>query len=174
MLKTGLLSCAESENFIGIEENGHGTIVGELDGHVRLKNACLDADTQRRYGTNEFFIKNLSLFRRRCLNKTGPTATARVTIQSELGYRKDCTTNIEKRAVHLSLIIVKNAQVHDFFSNHRGSFGRVRASNADENDKAHADFPGHASIHHNAGPAHALDHRSHDDAPFLRMEFSGG
>ncbi|HEV2223265.1 MAG TPA: hypothetical protein VGR84_09705, partial [Candidatus Acidoferrales bacterium] len=114
------------------------------------------------------------LFRRRCLNKAGPAATARVTIESELGYRKDCTTNIEKRAVHLSLIIVKNAQVHDFFSHEGGCFGGVRASNADENHKAHADFPSHASFHHNAGMAYALHHCSHDDAPFFMTEFSGG
>jgi len=33
------------EEFRGIEEYGDGAIVYEIDGHVRLEDACLDAGT---------------------------------------------------------------------------------------------------------------------------------
>src|SRR6185437_13465001 len=132
----------------------------QLDGHVRLKNTGLDAHTQRRYGTDEFLIERFPLFGSGCLNKVGPAAATRVTVQSELRYHKDCATRIEKRAIHFSPLIVKDAQVDDSFGHDCGG------------------FPGHTCFDHDASPAHALDHSSHDDLPFKAFlsnsAFAGG
>jgi hypothetical protein len=112
------------------------------------------------------------------LNEAGSAAPTRVTVQSELRYHKDCATRIEKRAIHFSLLIVKDAQVDDFFSHDCGRFGCVRTSNAQQDEESRGDFPGHTCFDHDAGLTHALDHSSHDDLPFKAFlsnsAFAGG
>ena len=131
-----------------------------------MENPGLDANAQSGQCANELLVQRFALFGRRGLNETGTAAAARITVQSELRYRKDRATHIEKRAIHLSLLIVKDAQVGDFFGHDRGGLRRVCASHGDEYGEARADFTGHASFYHNARATDPLDYRSHDNVLF--------
>src|SRR6202034_7881 len=102
-----------SEKFIGIEQDGDGAIVHEIDGHMRLENSGGHGDFQRFERAHELAITRLALFRRSGAQKTRAALSAGVAIQSELRNYQHGAADVEKRKIHFSRGVVEYSKLGD-------------------------------------------------------------
>jgi hypothetical protein len=126
-----------------------------------LKNSGGDGDASLAQLRDEFIVACFACVGRRCAHETRAPLAARVTVERKLRNRENRASGVGERAVHLALIIIKDAQVDDFFG-HRGRNGwSVVAADGDERYEAHADFAYHGAIDFHSRFGDALDHSSH-------------
>jgi hypothetical protein len=156
-----MASQIRSKRLVGIEQNRDRAVVCKLNGHMRLEYSGFNADIQRLKRAHKFFVTRFALFRRCRLEKTWTPLAAGVAVECELRYGQNCATGIQERTVHLSLIVIKDSQVQDFFSHRCCDVGRIFAAYGNQHDQASVDFTCHAAFDYHARMAHSLNDRSH-------------
>jgi len=149
------------EEFCGVEEDCDGTIVHEVDGHVRLEDACLDANAERSKCGDKLLIERFAELRRSGENEARPAAASGVAVQSELRDGKDGAAGIEERTIHFALVVVEDAEIDDFLGHRNGGGGGIFASYRYEDHQSWADFAGDAAFYRNACAGDSLENDSH-------------
>lgn len=107
---------------------------------MRTKFSLLSRNAQLSEHLRESIHQRSSQVGQRRIYEGGPAAFSSICIEGELRNDNRCPTRIEDRKVHLSLIILEDAQVGDFFSKStRGSFTIVMAD-PQQDDQTRTDF----------------------------------
>ena len=127
-----------------------------------LKHTGGDAHAQRAQGFDEFTVEFFAQFGGRGVDETGTALAARIAVESELRDGKNFAAGIQEGAIHLSLVIVENSQVHDFFGHIRGGRGGVVLSDGHEDDEPGPDFANGCAIDDHAPAGGPLEDDSHD------------
>src|SRR5580693_7794587 len=150
-----------SKKFIGIEQDGHRAVVHQLNGHVCLKDSRLDMHAECLQRADELVVERFALFGWRSLNETRAPLAACVAVERKLRDGKNRAGDVEHRAVHFALLIIKYAQVCDFFRHDRCRGSRVFAPDGYEHEQSGGDFPTHAAVDDHTCAGHALHYGSH-------------
>jgi hypothetical protein len=150
-----------SEGFVGIEEDGDGAVIRQLDGHVCAKYAGRNADAERFEGAHEFFVEGFGKVRRSGFQEAGTPLAVDVAVECELRHGEDGAAGIEKRAIHYSQVVIEDTNVHDFLGGGGRDRGRIVASDCNKDDQAGGDFTGDSAVHQDSRATHTLDHSSH-------------
>src|SRR5206468_12116255 len=102
--------------------------------------------------------------RRRRSNKAGPALTAGVAVKRKLRHDQRAAVYRQQRAVHFSLVILKDSQVGDLLGHSESDSGCVVAANANQNHKTSGDFSRDLAVHGYTRAAHTLDNGSHSSS----------
>src|SRR5215470_529295 len=148
-VQCGLFSAttARLERVIRIEEDGDRAFINQLHGHHGLKDSSGDRDSQLANRFAKFFVKSFCQFRWRRGDETRPPLAARVAIQGKLRNSQYAAIHLEQRAVHLSLIVFKDAQIHASFRHACYNRGSVVAAHSEQNHQPWANLPRDASFY---------------------------
>jgi acyl carrier protein len=115
------------------------------------------------------------LLRRSSGIERGPFAAADISEKRELRDYQDRSSGIADGQVHLSVLIVKNAQPHNLFRQVLAGGLSIVMGNAEKHEQAEANLPGNLSAHHDPGPAHSLDNGTHvKQCPASGFKFQAG
>src|SRR5579859_1576086 len=99
---------------IAVKPNRDGTVIAKVNFHVSAENSAGNGKPIVSKGVLETLNKRFRNYWRGGICKAGTAATARIGIEGKLRDNQSFSTNIEQRAVHLALIVFKNAQMDDF------------------------------------------------------------
>src|SRR5215813_7307622 len=149
------------EGLVGIKEDRDRAFIRQLHRHHSLKDAGGHGDAELAQSVTEYLVKSSRLLRRSGRDETRSPAAARVAIQRELRYHQRRAFHVEKRAVHLFVFVLENAQVGGFFRERRGDRRRVFASDTQKNHQAVRYFSADGVVDGDFGAADALDYGSH-------------
>ena len=100
-------------DFIGIQYNGKWSIIAQRNLHICSENAMFHDRNGLLAVGNHVFIQSLCGFGCSGSDKAGAVALPAVCIQCKLAHHKDLAAHILKRAVRLSVLILKNAESAD-------------------------------------------------------------
>src|SRR5438445_943578 len=133
--------------FVGIEEDCDRAFIDQLHGHHRLENSGCHGDTELAQRFAEFLVERFGQFRRRRSNETRPPLPARIAIKRELRDDQGAAFHIQQRAVHLTLLVLEDAQVRALLRERYGDSRSIFKADAQQNHQAGANFPRHLLIH---------------------------
>jgi len=88
-------------------------------------------------------------------------ALARIAVQGELGHHQSLTAHVQEGTVHFALFVFKDAQMGYFSGQVLGLGVGIRVGDADQQQKAGADFGHRMSTHRHPAPGHPLDKDTH-------------
>src|SRR5262249_3246709 len=100
-----------SKGLVGIEKDRYRAFIHQFHRHHGLENAGGDADPKLAQRFAKSLVNRLGLLRWSGRDETGAAAAARVAIQRELRNDESRTLHVEKRAIHLLVLVLKNAKV---------------------------------------------------------------
>src|SRR6266568_4602117 len=170
-VQRGLSSAATKcclEGVVRIEEDGDWAFINQLHGHHGLKNSSGDGNTQLAQRFAKFLIKRFCEFRRGRGDEAGPALAARIPIQRELRNSKRAAFHIKQRAVHLTRIVFKDAEVRASFCHSRYNRRSVVAAHTEQNHQPRPNFSGDAAVYGHfraAGPLKDGAHAGFSDRP---------
>src|SRR5438477_1370905 len=147
--------------FVGIEEDCDRAFIDQLHGHHRLENSSCHGDTEFAQRFAKFLVEGFGQFRRRRSNETRPPLPARIAIKRELRDDQGAAFHIQQRAVHLTLLVLENAQVCALLRERYGDSRSIFAADAQQNHEPRANFPRHLLIYFYSGAADSLKNRPH-------------
>src|SRR5260370_2505542 len=105
-----------TSQLLTVEPNRDRSLIPSLNSHRRSKNPTCDSKPIASKSILEMLKEGFCDYRRRSIGKAGTAAPARISIQRELRDDQDFSTNIEKRTVHLALIVTEDTQIDNFIS----------------------------------------------------------
>lgn len=117
----------------------HGSVVNQRYFHVRPEPAGGDLQARFAQPFGEMLIEPLGCRRRRGLREGRPIAFAAIAIQSELGNDQDFAAVVDDRAVHLALVVFKDAETLNFIGKGGGVILVILFTDAQENAQSRAD-----------------------------------
>ena len=112
-------------------------------------------------------VKDFGFFWRGRLIKAGTASLAAVAVESELRNAEHATADVEQRAIHLAVVVGKDAQISAFFGAEAQGLFVIGGAEADEKEQALLDLADGRIIDSDAGMANALDKSSHDEDCFV-------
>ena len=115
----------------------------------------------------EAFVKDFGFLWRGRLIKAGTASLAAVAVESELRNAEHATADVEQRAIHLAVVVGKDAQISALFGAEAQGLFVIGGAEADEKEQALLDFADGRIIDSDAGLANALDKSSHDENCFV-------
>src|SRR5687768_8487557 len=151
-----------SESAGAVDQDGHWTIVDELDAHHGLELAG-----GHRQGNCPQFSHEIFVERTRQVGWSGgierrASALAHVAVQRELRDDQNRTASVEHRAVHqLSTLALEQPRIADLGGNVAHVVGGIVPAEAEQHEQAGANLAGHAVADAHPRLRHALNDGSH-------------
>jgi len=154
-----------SEELLGIKEKRHRTIVHELDLHYGPEAPGFHANTEGAQSFEECFVEGLSVFGNCRPLITRAPAFAAITIKGELGDAQQRSARFEQAAIHPTLLVVENPQIHYLFRQELSAFLRVALAYSHEGHESLPDSSYHFAGYADFGPANSLHNCTHSASP---------
>ena len=133
----------------------------DFDLHVRAEDAALGRQALFGEQGEKALVEALGDLGRGGLDEAGTAALAAVAVQGKLRDGEHAAADVEHRAIHLALVVGKDAQVGALFSTEVQGLLVVARAEADEQDQALTDLAVELAVHVDAGVADALDEDFH-------------
>src|SRR6267378_3677443 len=99
------------EGFVGVEEDRDRAFIDQLHGHHCLKNSGRHSHAKLAERCAKFIIQGFGLLGRSGRNKARPPLPACVAVKRELRHHQRAAFDVQQRPVHLSPMVLENAQV---------------------------------------------------------------
>src|SRR5438552_4549630 len=145
----------------GIEKDCDRAFIDQLHGHHRLENSGCHGDAEFAQRFAKFLVEGFGQFRRRRSNETRPPLPARIAIKRELRDDQGAAFHVQQRAVHLTLLVLENAQVRALLRERCGDCRSIFTADAQQNHQPRANFARHLLIHLYSGAADSLKNHPH-------------
>lgn len=125
-----------SQDFLGVQDDRDGAIVGECHGHVSGKDPACDLNPELDKVFSVVLVEFFREVRRSGSSEGGAAAFAAIGQQRELADREHTATGLEHTVVHFSRLVGENSQVGGFLGElTRGALG-VALGDSDQGDQA--------------------------------------
>src|SRR5688572_105846 len=98
-----------SKRFLGVEQDGHRSLVHQLDTHLRPKSAGRDRYAELATRSAEAFEQRARALGLHGIGKARPLALAHVAEQRELRYGEQRAAGIEQASIHASGFVFEDA-----------------------------------------------------------------
>ncbi len=148
----------------GVDENGYGAIVDEIDFHVRAETAGLNRQTI--FGAKtviKVLIERFGELGACRLDKRGAVAVAHIAIERELRNGQNGTANIKNGAVHLARLVLENTQLSHLLGHIVGIRLGIGVGNADQKHIALTDLADRLAIDSDRGTESSLYDYTHTE-----------
>ena len=152
-----------SLQFGGVEEDGDGAIVDEIDFHIGTETTGFDLETvHSTEGVIEVVIQRRRLFGTGGTDKGRTVAFPAVGIQGELGDTEDSTADVTEREVHLAFRVLKDTELGNLLRQEIGIGLRIRIGDTHQEHEALADRTDLSIINAHFGARTSLYYNPHD------------
>ena len=146
----------------GFKQDGHGTVVFQLDLHQGAKAAGGNGTTEVAKALDKFGEQQLGFFRRRGGGITGPVAAGTVAVERKLADDEQRAADIAHGFVEFALFVIEDAQKRDFAGQPLDIIGCGIDGNASENEQAAVNLTNGFHADADGGTAHALNDELHE------------
>jgi hypothetical protein len=155
-MKNTLLLGFMTQHSLAIQDHGHGTFVDKRDLHISSKSPTLDSNPAAAQQIGVSHVQGVCQFgfsgTRECWSPTFAT----VTQKSELADNECGTIHIQKRPIHLALIVRKDPQFGCLVRHPANLRFGVSMADSDEREQPLTDPTNDLVIHGDTGAGHAL------------------
>lgn len=151
---------------VALYQQRDGTVIDEFDVHHGAEFSCLDLVPSRTKAREEVFVQRNRDIGSCRIPEAGAAPLARVTVQRELRYHEQGTSDLRQVAVHPSLVVGEQPQARHLLDHPVDLGRRVAVGEADEQEEPDADPTGDArrlpvSADPDFGPMHPLQQHTH-------------
>src|SRR4051812_6790832 len=154
-------SMVTSEQLPGVEQQRHRAFVDDAHPHGGPKDAFRQLNAALPDEAAEFRVERLGHLGARRFGESRPVPLAGVSEQRELRDREHGAAHVEDRAVHLALVVLEDAQVHDLAGEPARILLRVAFTDAQQDAEAQADGAFLDAVDRDGSLADPLHHRAH-------------
>ena len=145
----------------GVEEDGDGAVVGEVDAHVGAEFAGGDGDAAGAEVLGDGFVEGDGLFGARGGDERGAVAFACVAEEGELRDEEDGAPDVFEGQVELALGVIEDAELGDLLCDLRRVVFGVVVGDAQQHEKTVGDLADGFIVDFHGGFGDALDNGAH-------------
>lgn len=129
----------------------------DFDLHICAEDTALGFEALCGEDCEEVLVEGFGFFGRGGSSEAGAAALAAIAVEGELRDAEHAAADVEERAVHLALVVGKDAQVGALFGAEAQGLFVVARAEADEQEQTLVDLADGFSVDGDAGLADALD-----------------
>ena len=148
----------------GVDQDGDGAIVEQLDFHVGGEDACLHR--ARELGTQllyKAFVEGDRDGGRSGADVGGSVAFFGLGVEGELGDDEEGSTDVLDGLVHFAFFVIKNAELDEFLDGPLEVLLGVVVGDAEQDEEAMADGPYDLVVDGDLGLGDSLDDDTHSE-----------